>query len=243
MVSNETLAVEIHGPPSTTVFLTVPETPFGAAWFFPDSSLTTDSQGQAGTTLYLVGMWVNPQVSSNYTVEPQATASGTSSISLKLPVVESSTVTGLSPTSTITLPVHLLVEAANFSRGASYSTPFGVVYLPTSSSPASLNLSLSVIGLASGDATSAGSIQPMPAWLNVWFADGQGNKISSLLLARYNIEFIFLTSNTTMALPPNTMKSYSVAIHVTENGTSFTEVTNIIIQGAISAGGPAQTTR
>jgi hypothetical protein len=188
-------------------------------------------------------MWVNPQVSSNYTVEPQATASGTSSISLKLPVVESSTVTGLSPTSTITLPVHLLVEAANFSRGASYSTPFGVVYLPTSSSPASLNLSLSVIGLASGNATSAGSIQPMPAWLNVWFADGQGNKISSLLLARYNIEFIFLTSNTTMALPPNTMKSYSVAIHVTENGTSFTEVTNIIIQGAISAGGPAQTTR
>jgi len=242
MVSNESLDIAISGPPSTAVSLTVPTSPFGAAWFTSGSSLTTDSQGEAQTTLYLAGMWVNPHVQSNYTVQLEVVTSGASGVSLGLPVVESSTVTGLNPVSAIALPANLLIEPANNSNGISYRTPFGVVYLPTSSSPANLNLSMSVIGLASGKATSPGSIQTMPSWLNVWFADGQGVKESSLTLAPYKIQFIFLTSNTMMDFPPNTLKFYNVAIQFTENGTSFTEATRVIIQSPISTGGPASST-
>ncbi len=229
MVSNESLDISISGPPSTAVSLAVPKTPFGAAWFTSGSSITTDSQGEAQTTLYLAGMWVNPRVTSNYTVRPEVVASDSSSVSLKLPVVQSSTLTGLNPTGPIDFPAVLSVEPANYSQGISYRTPFAVVYLPDSSSAQNLNLSVSVIGLASGNATSPGPIQPLPSWLNVWFADGNGNKETSLTLEPYKIGIIFLSADTTMNFPLNTLKVYNVAIHVTENGASFTEVARVAI--------------
>lgn len=230
MVLNETFHVTIGGPASTAVSLAVPTVPFGAAWFSSGSSVTTNSTGSAQTVLYLAGMWVNTQVNSNHTVTPEAMAPGGSGVSLNLDVVQSSTLTGLDPTSPIIFPSSLIVEPANFSQGASYRTPFAVVYLPTSTSPATLNLSLSVIGLASGNQTAPGTIQPMLPGLNVWFADGQGNMETSLTLSPYRSQVIFLSGDTTLSYPLNYFKGYNVAIQVTENGTSFTEVVIIAIQ-------------
>lgn len=239
MVSNESFDFTIQGPPLTEIQLTVPTTPFGAAWFTGGPDVVTDSQGEANTTLYLAGMWSNPQIASNFTVGLEAIR-GPLGVSLKIPVVESSTVTELNPVSAIALPAHLFIEPANYSNGISYRTPFGVVYLPTLFSLPSLNLSMSVIGLASGNATSMGQIQPMPSGLSVWFADGQGTRESSLTVAPGKVEFIFLTSNTTLDLSPDSPTMlYHVAIQMTENGTSFTEVATIVLQPPQSTGGPA----
>jgi len=229
MVNNETLAVQVQGPPSTAVSLSLSENQFGAAWFL-ESNTTTDPKGRAGSLLILAGMLVTPQASGNY-VKLQAKASGTSGVSLSLPVVENYTVSGLlNSTSPIVVPA-LVINTASFSRGAYYSPPFGIVYLPPPSSPVRLDLTLSVIGLATGNSTTAGVVQPMPSSLSVWFTDDQGNRISSLTLARSNIAFFFLAGNTTMAMPLNSpWKSYNIAIQVTENGASFTERVPVVIQ-------------
>jgi hypothetical protein len=230
MVLNESFDVAISGPVSTAVSLVIPKTPFGAAWFASGSNVTTNSIGSAQTVLYLAGMWVNTEVTSNHTVTMEAIAPGGLGVSLNLGVVQSSTLTGLDPTRPIIFPSFLLVEPANFSQGTSYRVPFTVVYLPSSTSPATLNLSLSVIGLASGNQTVPGKIQPMPPGLNVWFADGQGNKETSLTLSPRQIQVLFLSGDTTSSDPIGYLKVYNVAIQVTESGSSFTEVVRVAIE-------------
>lgn len=230
MVLNESFDVAISGPASTAVSLAIPKVPFGAAWFASGSNVTTNSTGSAQTVLYLAGMWENTKVNSNHTVTPEAIALGGHVVSLNLPVVQSSTLTGLDPTSPIVFPAFLIVEPANFSQVPSYRTPFTVVYLPNSASPTTLNLSLSVIGLASGNQTAPGTIQPMLPGLNVWFADGQGNKEASLTLSPHQTQVVFLSGDTTLNYPIGYLKVYNVAIRVTENGTSFTEVARVAIE-------------
>jgi hypothetical protein len=226
-VGNESFDVNIQGAAISAIALGHLKVPFGAAWF-SSPSVITDAIGQAHVNLFLAGMFVNPEYHVPPTDRVKFTAASSGlELSVALPVVESSTVSGLNPTGLVAFPSRLVMDSS-FHANASYRTPFGVVYLPNGvSSPANINLSLKVVGLAGA---TNGSVLPMPSWLHVWFTDFQGNPANTFTLSPYREQFIFLNGNNTLDLTTGTSKSYPVAIQVTENGQQFSESALIVIE-------------